>query len=497
MPEFTKLNPIKFAQVNLTYMSSNLEQLQQAYDMDQFATHAHELISQLTLNVQNSLSESLEKVLPWQEANQFWQKGIQAVVQDPVSLLQEVDSQSIRLHHPHYMGHQIAPVLPLTSLAGIMSQLLNNGMGVYEMGMAGTIMEREVLEEVARAIGYEEGHAGIMTSGGTLANLTALLAARQLMSDHDVWEEGYLPGEKLAIMVSEEAHYSVQRAIRIMGWGERGLIKIPVDEAYRLRADMLAPALAKAKEQGIKVIGVVGSACSTATGSFDPLDEIAAFCEAEKLWFHVDAAHGGPAIFAEDNRSLLRGIEKADSVLMDFHKMALCPALCTALIFKDGRDSYRTFAQKAAYLWEDPAEEEWYNLGKRTFECTKHMMSLAPFLLHRTYGFELVGTYVDQMFALGRTFGERLSSAPDFDLLVKPACNIICFRYRPEANTDLNALNRAIRAKLRDEGRFYIVQTEVKGNLYLRCALMNPFTDITHLEALMAEIRKVGQGLLD
>ncbi|MEM6346256.1 MAG: pyridoxal-dependent decarboxylase [Bacteroidota bacterium] len=477
-------------------MSRNLDPLRQAYDMDEFAKRAHHLIAQLAPNVQKSLNRDTDEVLAWQTANAFWQKGIQALVDDPVQLLQQIEDQSIRLHHPRYMGHQIAPVLPLTALAGLMSQLLNNGMGVYEMGMAGTIMEREVLEEVAAAIGYSEGYSGIMTSGGTLANLTALLAARQVQSEHDIWEDGYLPGERLAIMVSEEAHYSVQRAIKIMGWGERGIVKIPVDEAYRLRADLLAPALDHARQQGLRVIGVVGSACSTATGSFDPLDAIGAFCEAENLWFHVDAAHGGPAIFAPENRSLLRGIEKADSVLMDFHKMALCPALCTALLFKDAKDSYQTFSQKAAYLWEDPSDQEWYNLGKRTFECTKHMMSLAPFLLHRTYGFELVGTYVDQMFALGHTFGERLASADDFELLVKPACNIVCFRYCSSSASNQNELNRAIRARLRDEGRFYIVQTELKGKVYLRTALMNPFTEISDLEALMEEIRRIANSLL-
>ncbi|MEL6652993.1 MAG: pyridoxal-dependent decarboxylase, partial [Bacteroidota bacterium] len=298
---------------------------------------------------------------------------------------------------------------------------------------------------------------------------------------------------RLAIMVSAEAHYSVQRAVRIMGWGREGMIKIPVDEQYRLRADLLPAAFQKAKEKGRKVIAVVGSSCSTATGSFDPLDEIGAFCEAENLWFHVDAAHGGPAIFSEREKSLLAGIEKADSVLMDFHKMALCPALCTALIFGKERDSYRTFAQKAAYLWEDPAEEEWYNLGKRTFECTKQMMSLAPYLIMQEYGTQIWGDYVEGMFALGRSFGERLASESDFEVLIPPTGNIVCFRYVPSASVELDQLNRLIRLQLRDEGEFYIVQTEVAGKLYLRTALMNPFTKMEDLEALLRRIREIGK----
>lgn len=477
-------------------MSSNLDTLRQAYDTESFVEVAQKLVVQLAESVQKSILKQNEEVIPWQTANDFWEKGITTDRDDPMSIFEAVEAQSIRLHHPRYLGHQIAPVLPMVSLAGFATLLLNNGMGIYEMGMAGTIMEREVLEIVAQNIGYENEASGIMTSGGTLANLTALLAARQLQSDHDIWEDGYQNGERLAIMVSAEAHYSVQRAVKIMGWGEKGIIKIPVDEAFRLRPEKLSDALIQARKDGLKVIAVVGSACSTATGSFDPLDEIAAFCEAEKLWFHVDAAHGGPAIFSQTYRSLLKGIEKADSVIMDFHKMALCPALCTALVFKNGQNSYKIFAQKASYLWEDPAEQEWYNLGKRTFECTKQMMSLAPFILFRQFGTALLGTYVETMFELGYAFGERIVEQADFELLIEPACNIVCFRYAPDESIDVNALNRAIRLELRNGKRFFIVQTDVAGQLYLRCALMNPFTEIDDLQALLDEIRTIGEGLL-
>ncbi|MFK7923773.1 MAG: aspartate aminotransferase family protein [Bacteroidia bacterium] len=476
-------------------MSANLDALRQAYDTKSFVEVAQKLIVQLAESVQKSMLKQREEVIPFVEANDFWETGIQTDPDNPMSIFEAVEAQSIRLHHPRYLGHQIAPVVPMVSLAGFATMLLNNGMGTYEMGMAGTIMEREVLDIVSQAIGYEDDASGIMTSGGTLANLTALLAARQVQSDHDIWEDGYQDGERMAIMVSAEAHYSVQRAVKIMGWGEKGIIKIPVDDAFRLRPEKLSDALEQARKDGLKVIAVVGSACSTATGSFDPLDEIAAFCEAEKLWFHVDAAHGGPAVFSPTYCSLLKGIEKADSVLMDFHKMALCPALCTALIFKNGQNSYKTFAQKAAYLWEDPSEQEWHNLGRRTFECTKQMMSLAPFILFRQFGPELLGTYVETMFELGHAFGERIVEQADFELLIDPACNIVCFRYAPDICPDLNVLNRSIRVKLRDGKRFYIVQTDVAGQLYLRCALMNPFTEIDDLQALLDEIRTIGEGL--
>jgi L-2,4-diaminobutyrate decarboxylase len=465
------------------------QRLKSAFDPSSFQQTGHKLVDYLSENLESHLAGKTEKAIPWEAPEVLWEKGLETSSLDPFPLFAQVAARSIHLHHPRYVGHQIAPPLPLVALSGLLSDVINNGMGIYEMGMAGTIMERYVVEWTASQFGLGAGSSGFLTSGGSLANLTALLAARQAQADHDIWSEGYGAGEKLAVMVSAEAHYCIQRAVRIMGWGEGGIISIPTDEAFRLDPAGLEPAFKKASQAGRRVIAVVACSCSTATGSYDPLAPIADFCEKHGLWFHVDAAHGGPAAFSEKHRSLLAGSERADSIVMDFHKMALCPALCTALLFRDSRQSYQTFAQKAAYLWEDPAEQEWHLLAKRTFECTKSMMSLKPYVLLRHFGPQVLADYVEEVFALAQTFGQMLREAPDFELFLWPEANIVCFRHLPEKGIDLNAWNAKVRRKLVEEGRFYLVQTEIAGRLYLRTSLMNPFTTEEDLMALLDRIR--------
>ena len=150
-----------------------------------------------------------------------------------------------------------------------------------------------------------------MTSGGTLGNLTALLCARQVKIEEDVWEEGY-GGQQYGFMVSSEAHYSVGREIKVMGMGNHGIVKVPVDSRFRMRSDKLEECYQDAQKKGIQIIGVVASSCSTSTGSYDPIDAIADFCESRSLWLHVDGAHGGCVLFSEKHKGLLNGIERAE-----------------------------------------------------------------------------------------------------------------------------------------------------------------------------------------
>ena len=469
--------------------------IHQAFDPEAFRRQGHELVDLLAGYLRAVRQNEEEPAIPFtppEAEYAFWQQDYQHNRGgSPLELFASVLERSVRVQHPRYMGHQISPAAPLAALASLVDGLLNNGMGVYEMGAAGTAIERLVVKTVARQMGFGENADGVLTSGGTLANLTALLAARSVKSPSPVWQEGHR--EQLALMVSEEAHYCVDRAVRIMGWGEGGIIRVPADGRYCMQAGRLEEYLRKARREGKTVIAVVGSACSTSTGSFDELEAIADFCQKHGLWFHVDGAHGGALCFSEKHRSLLAGIERADSVAMDFHKMLLTPAVATALIFRDGQHSFRTFSQKAQYLWERETDEEWFNLAKRTFECTKLMMGLKAYALLRTYGPELWAQYLDRVMELGRRFATLAQETDGVELAVDPQCNIVCFRYHPEGmeGEALNALNEAIRQALLEEGRFYIVKTNLRGSTYLRVTLSNPFTTEADIRALLGSVAAI------
>jgi L-2,4-diaminobutyrate decarboxylase len=466
--------------------------LQQAYDPEAFRRQGHALIDMLAdyLNtMQQPAGQPAIAYRPPAEALEEWTRRLRKGETDPMQIFQRVLDQSVGLHHPHYMGHQISPPAPVAALAGLVGDLLNNGMGVYEMGMAGSAAEEALIQEVGAVLGLGDRCGGFLTSGGTLANLTALLTARSVKAPEEVWTAG--SGEQLALMVSEEAHYCVDRAARIMGWGSAGLIKIPSDDAFRMRTELLEEAYREAAERGVRVIAVVGSACSTAAGAFDDLDAIADFCAQHNLWFHVDGAHGAALAFSKQERQVLKGLERADSVAMDFHKMLLTPSITTALAYRDHRHSYRTFQQRADYLLEWDAKDEWHNLARRTFECTKLMLSLKAYTLWAMYGPSLFETYIDRVCGIGRAFGEMLASAPDFDLLTPPACNIVCYRLSAPglSAAETDALNLRVRRQLLEEGDFYVLSTTIRGRVWLRSTLSNPFTEPKHLEALMERCR--------
>jgi len=466
------------------------------YDPNTFRDQGHRLIDRLADYLAQATSgDPVLPVLPHTDPNAMlaqWPCDFDR----PISfetLTERVLAGSNHLHHPRYMGHQVTSPLPLGALCELIDGLLNNANAVYEMGPVVTAIERNLSRWLGARLGWSEGCDGFFTSGGSLGNLTALLAARQVMAGFDVFTHGLHGGEPLAVLVSESAHYSVTRSLQIMGLGQPGVIRVPVDGRYRLRPECLPAALDEARARGRRPIAVAASACCTATGTFDPLEAIADFCAANGLWLHVDGAHGASAALSDRYRGLLAGIERADSVVWDAHKMLLTPALCTAVLFRDGDHSFAAFTQQASYLLhcQDP-REEWHNLCGRTVECTKTMTALRLYAALAVLGPEMLGDYVTDRFDLGRRFGQMLAAADDFELAVEPECNIVCFAWRP-AGSQLQA---AIRGRLLADERFHIVQTQLDGRVWLRVTLINPLTTEADLAALMEATRAAGREVL-
>jgi L-2,4-diaminobutyrate decarboxylase len=463
--------------------------LHRAFDPEDFRRRGHDLIDRLADLLDRCETRTEERVIPWEEPEKqlaFWKAWLENPGDQP-DFFQAVLDRSIHLHHPQYMGHQVNPPAPVGALAGLVSDFLNNGMAVYEMGMAANAMEELIVQKTTAAFGWDAGAGGLLTSGGTLANLTGLLAARRAKAPQDVWVEG--SREQLALLVSEEAHYCIDRAVRIMGWGSEGIVKVPADERYRMRTELLEEIFEAETRKGKRIIAVVGSVCSTSTGSYDDLRAIAAFCRKHDLWLHADGAHGAAVAFSPKYRHLIDGIELVDSVAMDFHKMLLAPTLATGLFFRDRRHAMANFALEAAYLFQNVVEEDWYHSGKRTFECTKLMMATKVFAILQTYGVALWEEYVTRCYDLGHQFARLLQERKDWELALEPSGNIVCFRYR--RGSDLNALNARLRKALIEEGRFYIVQTTLRGEVWLRTTLVNPFTTKADLEDLLERLERL------
>ena len=467
-----------------------MSKLHKALNAKDFRKNGHQLIDTIA-DYLEEVQQAKMPVMDWrppEEALEDWTQYI-SNNNNATDFHKKIIKHSMHLHHPKYMGHQVAPPLPDTMLSGLLVSALKNGSGLYEMSPLSAPMEKIVTDFFSKHIGYGNEASGFLTSGGTLANLTALLTARQVKGFGDIWNEGNPEGKQLAIMVSEEAHYCVDRAVRIMGLGEAGIVKIPTNGNFQADISQLEEVYNNAITEGKIIFAIVGNACSTSVGAYDNLEAFGAFAQKHNLWFHADGAHGGAAIFSEKYKSLVKGIELADSVIIDGHKMMMTAGLITALIYKNGKDSYRTFHQKADYLWEN-SDEEWFNLTKRTFECTKFNSILEVYSLIKDYGVGIFDEYVTYTYDLTRAFSKMLKANSNFEIAHEPESNILCFRIiqNGKTPTELNELNARIRKQLLHDGKFYIVQTMLNDSIYLRVTLMNSFSTIELLEELVEEI---------
>lgn len=474
------------------------------FDPETFRATGHALIDLLADELGQNLRGE-QPVLRWhapQQEDARWRRPLPLRSElQPAQLLAQLRELilpgCLAIHHPHNFGHQVATPLPLAALCDLVAALSNQAMAVYEVGPSATMLERQVIRWMSALIGWpSEQVNGVLTSGGAQANLTALLAARQ-HAGGDTWQRGVAAGPALRILASEHSHYSIARAAGIMGLGTDAVIGIAADGAGRMSPDAIAQAQRQCRQRGERIIAVVVNAGCTPTGSIDPLQAVGEYCRAQQLWLHVDGAHGASALLSARRRPLLDGIELADSVVWDGHKLLYMPAAVSAVLFRQPQHGYLAFAQQASYLFQsDDHAIETFNNSYRTLECTKRMMALKLWAAFSLYGVEGLGALVDHVFESAARLAEKIAAHPEFELLMPPQTNIVCFRHRI-AGASGAALNRhqaELRRGLVEGGQFHLTQVELSGTLWLRATLMNPLTEERHMTALLDGLCRVQES---
>lgn len=467
-----------------------------AYDPEAFRGHGHRIVDALADHLA-AVQRREGPVLPWREPEASLAAWPGAFTRDGGAdlhgLLARVLAESHHLQHPRYIGHQCSVPLPMAALLGAVSDLLNNGSAVYEMGPVNTAMEKALVRWFAGLAGFDPARAdGVWTHGGSAGNLTALLAARQASASHDVWEQGYAAATPW-LVASEQAHYSVRRAAQVLGLGGARVVAVPVDARFRMEPAALQQTLDRLEREGRPVLAVVASAGSTATGAIDPLEPIADLCADRGVWMHVDAAHSGAHLVSDRLRPALRGIERADSLVVDAHKMMMIPALATLVLFRDGGRSYETFSQQASYLFDRTARQEWFNTGHRTLECTKRMLGLKLYLALEVMGTDFFARFVERMHDLASTFARDLAGRPGWEVATPPEGSIVCFRYAPQALADADTFQVEAREALLRDGRFYLVKTRLRGRTWLRTTLIHPLTTEADLLQLVEAVETLAR----
>ena len=403
--------------------------------------------------------------------------------------LAEVLAHSVRLHHPAQIAHQVgSPDVP-SAVADLIHGAINQPMSIYEMGPAAHAMERVVVEWMTEKLGWPEGSGGVLTHGGSLANFTVLLAARAAAAP-DAWVEGV--DGTLAVLAPPSTHYSVRRSVAMLGLGERAVVDLEVDAEERIVSGALDDALERCRAAGRRPMALVAASCATSTGLHDDLEAIGAFCRDHGIWFHVDAAHGAPALLSPAHRDLLRGIEHADSAIWDAHKMMRTPALAAAVLLREGWRLEAAFKQKAAYLIYEDSEDAGPSLLERQVECTKAPMGMRIFMNLAFRGEDGIGAYVADRYDRTLRFWELIEARPGFECLSRPESNILCFRYGRDPELQVR-----LREQLLAEKRFHLSSTEVNGERWLRMTVTAPATSEETIEGLLDAIEAAASRTSD
>ncbi len=389
-----------------------------------------------------------------------------------------------KMPHPGNMNHQVSVPNPLSGIAGLIAGTVSNPMNIYEMGPAAAALEFFLINHFLTKVGWTPqpypdapqhipSGGGLLTHGGTLATLNAIVASRSR-----ALRENRLKNKTPVIVSSDTGHFAVAQAALVMAAEN---ITVVTDENGSMIPAALRQTLQKHRDKG--VITVVANSCNTPVGAFDDLHSLVAICREYAVPLHVDAAHGGSLLMSKKLRHRLNGIELADTVVWDAHKLMRTNGICTLLLARDRKDLDLALQRNASYIFH-AKEQPGFDFMGRTLECTKTSLAFNLFHSLAYAGEDAIGNYVEQVCELTETASEILRHAGQV-CAVPPQCNILCFR-PPQLHDDAIT---PLRDKLRNDHNFFLSSTLFKGKRWLRLVIMSPHTQQQDIEKLASCLR--------
>ncbi|MFF7276871.1 lysine decarboxylase DesA [Streptomyces griseorubiginosus] len=403
---------------------------------------------------------------------------------DTTAVLDELEDVYLRdaiyFHHPRYLAHLNCPVVIPAVLGEAILSAVNSSLDTWDQSAGGTLIERKLIDWTTARIGLGPVADGVFTSGGTQSNLQALLLARE--------EAKADSSAKLRVFASEVSHFSVKKSAKLLGLDADSVVSIPVGADKRMQTVALARELERCKQDGLVPMAVVATAGTTDFGSIDPLPEIAELCEQYGTWMHVDAAYGCGLLASLKYRDRIDGIERADSVTVDYHKSFFQPVSSSAVLVKDAA-TLRHATYHAEYL--NPrrmVQERIPNQVDKSLQTTRRFDALKLWMTLRVMGADGIGELFDEVCDLAVEGWKLLAADPRFDVVVEPTLSTLVFRYIPAAVTDPAEIDRAnlyARKALFASGDAVVAGTKMGGRLYLKFTLLNPETTVEDMSVVL------------
>ncbi len=398
-------------------------------------------------------------------------------------LFDRVVPKSFNTAGPGYLAYIPGGGIPHAAVADLIADSVNRYVGVFAAAPGLAQLEENVVRWFCRIAGLPPTARGVLTSGGSLANFSALVAARA-----DRLPENFLSG---TLYASDQAHYSVEKAARLAGFPAGSLRLVESDARFRIRVEALEQAIASDRAAGKTPFLVVGNAGSTNTGAVDDLAALAELARREGLWLHVDAAYGGFFLLTEEGRRRMSGIEHADSLVLDPHKGLFLPYGTGALLVRDGETLKRAHAMTADYMPESAADPDLPDYHLLTPELSRGFRGLRVWLPFRMHGVGPFRRNLEEKLALTRWATEELRAIPGIEILAEPQLSIVAFRLRrPGASEeDLDRVNRDLMARVNARRRVYLTGTLLRGRFAIRICVLSFRTHRDRMEQALEDLR--------
>ncbi|HEX5833225.1 MAG TPA: pyridoxal-dependent decarboxylase [Pyrinomonadaceae bacterium] len=408
----------------------------------------------------------------------------------------DIEPNAMGVPSPKYFGQFNPTPLPIGVWADALSSLLNQNAGAWRNGPTSAMIEARVIRWLCDLLDYGSRSFGTLASGGSEANLIALKCARDRVAT-TIKDNGVRSAVgDLVVYASEQCHYSIDKSVDLLGLGRAGLRKIPTDERFHIRTDVLREQIARDRAEGLLPCCIVGVAGTTSTGVIDPLDDLAVIARESELWYHIDAAYGGPLAFSAQHRDKLRGIALADSITFDPHKWMFVPFACGATLVRDGGRVLRdSFDMSPEYLSEDrggaDVEFDFFRYGQMG---TRRFNSLKLWMAIKFMGREGYAQTVERQINLTNYLAAQLDQLPGFKRVGEVETAVCCFRYLPDSVSRLDGseqdrVQQQLQQAIERSGEAWLTTTVLHGRRAMRVNINSFLTEQRHVDVLLRSLQ--------
>jgi aromatic-L-amino-acid/L-tryptophan decarboxylase len=405
---------------------------------------------------------------------------------------------------PRFLGYINSGGNQTSIIAELLASAINQICALWHFSPAASEVERRVIRWIAEFIGYTPEAGGCLLSGGSAGNLVGLALARNQKAQFDAAGLGMRGGPPVTVYISEEGHASIDKAMVLAGMGRNQLRKIAVRDDFTIEMNALADQVTEDRENGYRPICVVGNAGTTNTGSVDPLDALSDFCRRQDLWFHVDAAYGGPAACTDSAGKLFRGLELADSVVVNPHKWMYVPAEAGCILVREPRALLSTFQVVADYFPEeiDTAPEGPIDFKDCGPQLHRSFRALKVWMTFKAYGAKKIRAAIENNIEVMQYMADQIDKLQDFVRVAPVPLSVVCFQYRTSDTSVhgdqkyLDDLNSRLLSALEKDGRFFLSGTKINGKRVLRACSVNHRLRREDVDLLLKVIPQIARSLV-